>query len=459
MSECFHIMLILHLFLAWFVLDSAAFRDNSQYLVTSLDWNYPSYAGLLPINRSQLNLFFWYFPPQVATAETSLIVWLQGGPGSSSAIGLFYELGPFSLSRSPGTAPGTWKLLNRNTSWNTNHHLLFIDQPIGTGFSINTVNESLTKVNQFTSPSKQRDVPTYENGFATNQKAIAVDLLNFLNNFYEYFPSTKSLNLFITGESYAGKYIPNIATEILNFNNESKMEKIPLAGIAIGDGFTDPLTQVTCHAPQLLALGFVNSFQAEKISLLSSKIAYLIRAEQWKSAHEIRSTLLSYIENVTGSLNLYDFRKGNVANDWSLMYDFMNESATKQALHLPVSFEFYSQKKFVFGHLYLEFLQSAAHLFPRILNSHVKVLLFQGQMDLREGIMSQTQWINSIDWTGQSGYLNAPRHHWLTKSGNLAGFITRYNELSKYELLNAGHLAAMDQPVVVLEMMENFIRQ
>lgn len=108
-------------------------------------------------------------------------------------------------------------------------------------------NESLTKVNQFTSPSKQSthnassifwflgDVPTYENGFATNQKAIAVDLLNFLNNFYEvcrllifeahlqYFPSTKSLNLFITGESYAGKYIPNIATEILNFNNESKV--------------------------------------------------------------------------------------------------------------------------------------------------------------------------------------------------------------------------------------------
>jgi len=46
----------------------------------------------------------------------------------------------------------------------------------------------------------------------------------------------KNTDLFIFGESYAGKWVPSFSNYILNQNNPT----IKLRGMGVGDGFTDP---------------------------------------------------------------------------------------------------------------------------------------------------------------------------------------------------------------------------
>lgn len=85
-----------------------------------------SYSGYLTVNDTyQSNLFFWYFKAKENPISAPVILWLQGGPGASSLFGLFSENGPFSVNKK-------LKLVKRDFSWHINHHLIYIDNPVGT---------------------------------------------------------------------------------------------------------------------------------------------------------------------------------------------------------------------------------------------------------------------------------------------------------------------------------------
>jgi vitellogenic carboxypeptidase-like protein len=119
-------------------------------------YSYPSYSGYLTVNKThQSNLFFWFFPAQNGDTNTPLLVWLQGGPGSSSLFGLFAEQGPIMVDKQQNLHP-------RNITWNSKYHFLFIDQPVGTGYS-------------FTKS---------EDGYVRNEDEVARDLYAMLIQFF-----------------------------------------------------------------------------------------------------------------------------------------------------------------------------------------------------------------------------------------------------------------------------------
>lgn len=188
--------------------------------------NVTSYSGYFTVSeRFNSNLFFWFFPALENPYNAPVLLWLQGGPGASSMYGLFEENGPFEIVTES-------ELRLRKETWSRSHNLLYIDNPVGTGFSF--TNE----------------------GFADNETKVGEDLYEGLKQFFKLFPKLQKNDFFISGESYAGKYIPAISHKILQKNPNATM-KINLKGVAIGNGLSDPEHQLL-YGDRLFELGLID---------------------------------------------------------------------------------------------------------------------------------------------------------------------------------------------------------
>jgi len=171
-------------------------------------------SGLIDLDQNGGDdMFYWWFESRNSTKDDPLVLWLTGGPGCASEIALFYENGPYQFNEDGKT------LKSNPHSWNNNANLLYVDQPVGTGFS------------------KAGSVMDYD----TNEEQIAETMSVFMVNFLEKFPELQGKDFYITGESYAGHYIPAIAHNFF-FKNKDKL-KINFKGMAIGNGLVDPLVQ------------------------------------------------------------------------------------------------------------------------------------------------------------------------------------------------------------------------
>lgn len=241
---------------------------------------YSGYIGippntLAPIQQNEsINTFFWFFEARLNPETAPLTIWLNGGPGSSSMVGLFQEMGPCEVVQ---LDDGTYGTSPRMFGWDRYSNVLFIDQPAQVGFSYDALtNMSLDLLtNQYTTPpvSAPRDQPAYtflngtfgshqtwgtSNTTETAAHATWHFLQSFLAAFPQYNPGTRpnSTNITTTGvnlfaESYGGKYGPVFA----NFFEEQNVKRsngslpsdgtleISLASVGILNGAIDSLIQ------------------------------------------------------------------------------------------------------------------------------------------------------------------------------------------------------------------------
>lgn len=82
--------------------------------------------GLINITDED-DMFYWLFPSRKNPDSDPLLIWLTGGPGCSSELAVFKENGPMRLEKG---IP-----VKNDISWNNEANLLFLDNPIGTGYS------------------------------------------------------------------------------------------------------------------------------------------------------------------------------------------------------------------------------------------------------------------------------------------------------------------------------------
>ncbi len=95
-----------------------------------------------PASGSQL--FYWFFESKDASfhddpADVPLVVWLSGGPGASSSIGLLMENGPYRIGQD-----GLGSITANPNGWNDHAHVLYWDQPVGTGYSYSAAGKYVT---------------------------------------------------------------------------------------------------------------------------------------------------------------------------------------------------------------------------------------------------------------------------------------------------------------------------
>ncbi|CAH9079062.1 unnamed protein product [Cuscuta europaea] len=269
----------------------------------------PTKSGYLTVNSTTGSAIFYTFyearNPISTNSQIPLLIWLQGGPGCSSMIGNFYELGPWRVSRKTGPIS-----LDPNPgSWNRIFGLLFLDNPIGTGFSISASPEEI--------PRNQRDVARHL--FIAIQKFIELDAASF-----------RTRPIYITGESYAGKYVPAIGYYILTMNSDlPQSRRVNLAGVAIGNGLTHPVAQVATHAINAYNLGLINDKQRTELEKLQEVAIALTEAGNWSEASSARFNVLARLQNMTGLATLLDFRR-KIPYEDAMVTDFLNHKEMKR---------------------------------------------------------------------------------------------------------------------------------
>ncbi|PWN23735.1 alpha/beta-hydrolase [Microstroma glucosiphilum] len=172
------------------------------------------------------SLFFYFFESRSSPEEDPLVFWTNGGPGASSAFGLFMEHGPCRVS-SPERQEGP--PINGTThfdySWNTRANMIYVEQPAGVGYSYVRFGEGTWDAEQ-----------------------AGRDIYSFFRIFFSAFEQFRSNDFYLAGESYGGRYIPRFAAEMVDQDAAllaaaKKAGKEPeagtimdLKGILIGNG-------------------------------------------------------------------------------------------------------------------------------------------------------------------------------------------------------------------------------
>jgi hypothetical protein len=165
------------------------------------------YSGYLHIPGGKHLHYIFVESPNPTTDPVT--AWFNGGPGCSSLEGLFAELGQLLVVES---APST--LAVNPNSWANISSTLFIEAPACVGYSYADTIDGCTH----------------------NDSSQAVDNHNAVKYFFSQYPEFSANKFFVTGESYAGIYVPTLAKEIVLGNAAGQTPLINLVGIMVGNG-------------------------------------------------------------------------------------------------------------------------------------------------------------------------------------------------------------------------------
>lgn len=229
--------------------------------------------------RQGAHMFYWlyYTTANVSSyVERPLAIWLQGGPGASSTgYGNFEELGPVTLE-------GGY----REWTWVKDMNVMFIDNPVGSGFSY-------------------VDGSSY---YTTDNKQIALDLVEFMKVFYALHPEFKTVPLHIFCESYGGKMAPEFALE-LYYAIERKEIESNLVSVGLGDPWTSPIDSVLAWAPFLLQVGIVDQDGHDRIEAAALRTKRYVDNGQWTTATLQWSLTQSVVLSETKGVDFYNVEK------------------------------------------------------------------------------------------------------------------------------------------------------
>ncbi|KAJ7737915.1 carboxypeptidase C [Mycena maculata] len=439
--------------------------DEHQLRVTEpdlCDTSVNQYSGYLDIADDK-HLFFWFFESRNSPSTDPLVLWLNGGPGCSSSTGLLFELGPCSIANE-----GKNTTHNKH-SWTASANMIFLDQPVNVGFSY------------------------ADDGTTVNNSPVAgKDVFAFLELFLSRFPEYSKQPLHISGESYAGTYLPNIASVIWNANKQLDLvptpgfRKLNLQSVMIGNGLTDPFVQMgsvadyACEGPYPV----YKDPQGPECSALRTKIPTCQRLIKSCYSSNSRfscvpaglycnSQLYGPLQQ-TG-LNLYDVRKKcDRAKDGDLCYaqmnwidTWMNDPKTKVALGVDPARKFAScnmevNQAFLFQG---DGMHNSATLLTELINGGVRLLIYAGNADAMCNYMGNERWLDVLPSSFQSEFVAAKPIPWVTAgTGALAGEVRSAGgkgftagNVTFVTVFEAGHMVPYDQPEAALDLFTRWI--
>ncbi|KAA3458978.1 serine carboxypeptidase 2-like [Gossypium australe] len=397
-----------------------------------VDFNH--YSGYVTVDSKAGRALFYYFAESPDKSSTNpLVLWLNGGPGCSSLIGAMTELGPFRINNDGKT------LFRNDYAWNNVANVIFLESPAGVGFSYSNTSSDYHHI---------------------GDKSTAKDAYTFLVNWLERFPQYKTRDFYITGESYAGHYVPQLAYTILLNNKNANQTLINLKGIAVGNGWIDDRTGYLGQYDYLWTHA-LNSDETNKgihtyCHHFNDKDPNECDDFQSKSAAEqgdidgynIYAPLCpldfsSSMKSSYDSVNSYD-----PCSDY-YMISYLNRAEVQTALHAGVA-KWHKCSYSIFG-----WADSPASILPIINNlmaSGLRVWLYSGDVDSVVPISSTRYAINELKLPLKTAW-----RAWSTHN-QVGGYVEEYEGLTLVTVRDAGHLVPSYQPARSLAMISSFLQ-
>ena len=265
--------------------------EDNDHLVGSLPyWAEDSalfpcqYAGTVYSNEEEThNMFYWMYPAE--NPDAPVTIWLNGGPGASSSFANFLMNGPQRINHFGPGVDDYAVTIAKEGSWVDASTMIFIDQPIGTGFSWCTDCDDRL----------------------TNMDDAADEFLIMLENLWLKYPQFVGRDFYITGESYGGKYQPRYVWEILERNRKIGEPRYNIKATLVGDPYTAPLTQRTSMYIVPEALNIIDDSNMPQIAALIRRCQEEIAIDEYQACDDCRD-IVNYISKVSGNVFGYDTR-------------------------------------------------------------------------------------------------------------------------------------------------------
>eukprot|EP00998_Keelungia_sp_KM082_P002088 NODE_1252_length_1408_cov_58.128806_g1241_i0.p1 GENE.NODE_1252_length_1408_cov_58.128806_g1241_i0~~NODE_1252_length_1408_cov_58.128806_g1241_i0.p1 ORF type:complete len:447 (+),score=70.97 NODE_1252_length_1408_cov_58.128806_g1241_i0:48-1343(+) len=388
-----------------------------------------SYSGMIPVDQAPgSEMFYWFFEAMSAPIDTPVLLWLNGGPGASDELGNLYEFGPYRLN-----ADGTSLEFNEH-SWAQRYHILYVDEPIGVGYS------TLSKPQQL----------------VTTLEGMAEQLHGVLEKFFSAYPQYSTQAFFITGESYGGHYIPALASYIIsNATNSSLLPR--LKGIAVGNGWNVMCIQGQ-HAGALNhEMGLLNDAEYEEVHGFELEVKAACERGDLTTALYNTGLAFGTVLERSAKMNDEDLRLHHPYNT-TLAVTMLNKPSVRAALHANGSHAFAMESQVVNVALQGTNVRDMRPRYLNILNHGVRVLIYQGQMDPILTWSGQEAWLYTLDWEHIAQFIAAKRFSLERVGGSDSyGFIQYDHNLAFGLMFNAGHLVPENQPANSLDMITRFV--
>ncbi|CAG9833774.1 unnamed protein product [Diabrotica balteata] len=393
--------------------------------------------------RPGANLFWWlhYTTADVPTpTDRPLIIWLQGGPGgSSTGYGNFEELGPLDSNLNP-----------RNTTWVQWANVLFVDNPVGTGFGYVTSNDLYTK----------------------NNTQIATDFLQFMKDFYTQLPKFKTVPLYIFCESYGGKMAAEIALVLYKAIQKGEVES-NLKGVALGDSWISPLDAMLSYGPYLFNLGFIDRAGYNAIMDEATQIKKAIDEGDYGEAFGLWYAMQSLVMTETDGIDFYNVFRGRVSNKLRSLPkqkigapratdDLSTIMNSKVAPALNITKQWVDQSNEVFDSLGNDFMRPVTHIVEELLNTtDLVVAVYNGQLDLIVDTPGTYNWVENIAFKGKDEWEHAERIEIYNEIDYIQqGYYKRSKKFAFYWANLAGHMVPSDNPTamefILRDVTDNF---
>ncbi|KAM4692295.1 lysosomal protective protein-like isoform 2-T3 [Rhinophrynus dorsalis] len=465
------LVLLCSLLLGAISVDAACTADEIIYMPgLAKQPSFRQYSGFLNASMGK-HLHYWFVESQKNPSSSPVVLWLNGGPGCSSLDGLLTEHGPFLIQPDGNT------LEYNPYSWNKIANVLYLEAPAGVGFSY----------------SDDKD-------YKTNDTEVAHNNYLALKQFFLLFPEFSKNDLYITGESYGGVYVPSLAVEV------SQDPSINLKGIAVGNGLSSyesndnsliyfayyhgilgsqlwgELQKFCCPAG---SCQFYNNpdgncslrVQEAMHDVYSTglNIYNLYKACDGGAPGEVRDkgdhitvyhpgmispSLLTHWNKKLVSLSLVQkpIRMDPPCINSTASRTFLNNPFVRKALHIPpevqqwevCSYDVYS----AYGRVY----ESMKDHYLKLLSTlKYRILVYNGDVDMACNFLGDQWFVDSLQQKVQ-----VQRRPWLYneegEQQQIGGFVKEYSNLTFLTIKGAGHMVPTDKPSAAYVVFTRFIQ-